>query len=74
MKIKKVFILSTEEQDTIKNFGHLINDICDEMEREYCKTNCIFKDFCGYDDEMSYNFLKLFEKEFNCNVNSDFED
>ena len=74
MKIKKVLVLTTAEQQKIEDFGNLVIEICDNMERERCKTDCIFKDFCNFDDEASKNFLKLLAKEFNCNVNSNFED
>ena len=74
MKIKRLLTLSPKEQDIITNFGNLVNEICDEMERNCCKTDCIFKDFCNYDDAVSCNFLELLEKEFKCNVNMNFED
>lgn len=74
MKIKRLLTLSTKEQDIIENFGNLVNEICDEIERECCKTNCVFKNFCNYKKDVSYNFLELLEKEFKCNVNMNFED
>lgn len=74
MRIEKVLTLSTKEQDIIENFGHLVNEICDKIERERCKTGCIFEEFCSYENDVSYNFLKLLEKEFKCNVNMNFED
>lgn len=74
MKIKKVLTLSTKERDIIEDFGNLVNEICDKTERECCKTGCIFEEFCSYENDVSYNFLELLEKEFKCNVNMDFED
>ena len=74
MKIEKLLILSTAEQEQIENFGNLVNEICDKMERDHCKSGCIFEDFCGYENDVSHNFLELLEKEFKCNVNMNFED
>lgn len=74
MKIEKLLILSTAEQEQIENFGHFIKEICDTAERAFCTPDCIFKNFCSYKKDVSYNFLELVEEEFDCNVNMNFED
>ena len=68
MKIKRVLTLSPKEQDIITDFGNLVNEICDEMERERCETDCIFKDFCNIS---SIKFLQLVRKWSGTHLPSD---
>ena len=74
MKIKKVLVLTTAEQQKIEDFGNLIKEICDTAERTFCSPDCIFKNFCSYKKDISDNFLESVEEEFDCNVNMNFED
>ena len=74
MKVENLLTLTTTEQQQIKDFGDFINKICDTVRRTKCKSGCIFENFCSFPNDVSYNFLELLEKEFNCNVNMDFED
>lgn len=73
MRIKHLLTLTTKEQNQIEAFGNFINEICDMTERTNCNPDCIFKDFCSYEKDISYDFLELLQKEFNCIINMDFE-
>lgn len=75
MRMKKLLTLTTTEQKQIKDFGDFIYEICDTVERTKCKSGCIFEEFCSYKGDLSYNFLTLLEKEFECEeVNMNFEE
>ena len=74
MKIKTLLTLTTKEQDQIEDFGHFIIEICDKIGRTNCNPNCLFREFCNYDNDVSYNFLEMLREEFDCHVNMNFED
>lgn len=74
MRIKKLLTLTTTEQQKIENFGDFICTICDTAGRTECKSDCIFEEFCSYTGDLSYNFLTLLAKEFECEVNMSFEE
>lgn len=74
MKIERLLTLTTEEQNQIEDFGHFINEICDKIGRTSCNPGCLFREFCNYENNVSYNFLTMLDEEFECNVNMDFED
>lgn len=72
MRIERLLTLTTTEQQQIKNFGDFIYEICDTVERKKCESECIFRELCSYESDISYNFLTLLEKEFECKVNMDY--
>ena len=74
MRVENLLTLTTTEQQQIEDFGDFIYKICHAVGRTKCKSGCIFEDFCSYENDASYNFLELLEKEFKCNVNMNFED
>lgn len=74
MKIERLLTLTTEEQNQIEDFGHFINEICNTIGRTRCNPDCLFREFCSFEEDVSYNFLKKLKEEFECNVNMDFED
>lgn len=75
MKLEiKILTFTKEEQDQIKDFGLFINEICDKIGRSQCNSNCLFREFCSFQHDVDYNFLKMLKKEFGCKVNMEFED